>query len=106
MESVLAELYTYWIANPDIWFGCTSQIDQELTDKYETYILQDYNYEDILLNKVKSIGLIIPRLILRLNLSISLIPINLFSISNQISFSSYESVLRRLRVGVLEISGG
>ena len=44
METVLAEIYTYWFANPDIWFGCTSQIDQELTDKYEKYILQDCHF--------------------------------------------------------------
>jgi tRNA(Ile)-lysidine synthetase-like protein len=59
METVLEELYTFWFANPNIWFGCTSQTDQDLIEKYEKYILQDYNYEDILLNKEKSIGLII-----------------------------------------------
>jgi tRNA(Ile)-lysidine synthetase-like protein len=55
----LEELYTYWFGNPDIWFGNSEQVDIELTEKYDKYILPKYNIEDILLNKSNSIGLII-----------------------------------------------
>ena len=59
MDQIIEDLYDYWFTNPDIWFGCTEQIDRMLSEKYDEYILVYNNVQYKLENKKYLIGLII-----------------------------------------------
>ena len=59
MDQIIEDLYDYWFTNPDIWFGCTEQIDRMLAEKYDEYILVYNNVQYKLENKKYLIGLII-----------------------------------------------
>ena len=59
MDQIIEDLYDYWFTNPDIWFGCTEQIDRMLAEKYDEYILVYNNVQYKLDNKKYLIGLII-----------------------------------------------